>query len=270
MSLSKIDFVVSENGSSDIQKRYNLCQSFNDLELKLVEQNFRKAGLLKVKKSELDTKKKEFKENGLKFTTLNWVQERDGFNHKNVPVIGAEPDAICLGVVSRKQEDGEALYKAYWQKRADHNKIGSLLGYPECCCIFFDKLWNSEIVDTVWHQALNTEGYKLAYDVEDSEIADIKGYPECVAHLRYWGLKGCFHLPCSYKCEATKKLTQHYLEFFDKADPRLSGYLFEILSLETTWSSLNGHLIVDTPFFKAYSCTDKFASLRSVNFRPIV
>ena len=142
-----------------------------------------------------------------------------------------------FGVYTVVARDRELLYEFRSAHEAsDHERIGELLGYPPCCRRFFREVWPTD-VDPILPMALasgaRSEGGELV--VEDY-------YPEVLPVVRYFGLRVVPHLPCSFRCEESRKFAQLFLNF-------LPEEVLELLAQPILFSSLNGVALVDTPLF---------------------
>lgn len=135
----------------------------------------------------------------------------------------------------------------------NNDKIGRLLGFPDCCREFFQRTWVDEkMVDTSWAMggAMGTE----------EELSKVSGSPEGNILLRWLGVRLVPHLPCSFDCEHSAEFGRRFVElgrengFSDEMDTAL-----EMLSWPVEWSALHGIAEVKTPILKIVTRTDATA-----------
>lgn len=143
-----------------------------------------------------------------------------------------------------------SLWITAWE-HSDDDTIGVLLGYPECCRRFFKTTWVEKgLIDTTWEQALGT-----ATD-PDADVITVNPDPACNVTLRHLGLRWVSHLPCSFKCEATRAYVAEAAQlirtnFFDEYRT-----LSEALQWPVKWSALHGIAEIVTPVCRIISRTD--------------
>lgn len=121
---------------------------------------------------------------------------------------------------------------------SDDVAIGRLLGFPECCIEFFQRLWSSGKRDTTLSMAPGT-----------SRLGGIL--------LRWLGVRLVGHLPCGHGCEATERLAVAHAELGRKHGLAEGVEAIErLLSLPMEYSALHGAGVVETPFFRFMFSTD--------------
>ena len=146
-----------------------------------------------------------------------------------------------------------ALFKRAWDA-SDSRAIGRLLGFPDCCSDFFERVWVGEgSVDTTWPMAAETPGAVVAAERE----LEIDGPPEANILWRWMGLRTVPHLPCSARCEPTAELGRALLEVGEAAGfGEEMELLREVLRWPVEWSALHGIAEVKTPLLKVSTRTD--------------
>ena len=249
--------------------RFRRCSSIiSDIEIALVEQNCREATTLLLPRNDIEHRQQLLAEQGLRFTPVMWVKKFNGFSHRHDELTEDHPDAVCYGVVTRTETAAIKFKEATLLQNPDHDIIGGLLGYPACCRNFFTNVWCAGFVDPIWQQAENTGGEVIKRTDGGYEIK-IKGYPECVAHQRSWGVRAGFHLPCSFTCEDTRRFANVWLETAEKLDPGASAVIMEILSLPSVWDAHKGVAMVNTPYYRGISSSVPCADVHTVYFTPL-
>lgn len=245
-----------------------VSKTIGEVEVLMVERGYRDASTCHMNKNDINEKIRELNSRGMLFTPIQWVKKYQGFSHNHVYTDENDPSAICYGVITRNKKAGETFRDANIGQRSDHEVLGQLLGYPSCCRKFFSKLWDNGYIDTIWHQALNT-GYKAKTGKNGNHSISLKGYPECVALQRYWGVRVSFHLPCSFTCEETKKLAAVYFDQINSIDKNAASALMEILSLPAYWDAHRGVAVVTTPHYTGMTSSVPCAKIHTVYYEPV-
>jgi len=176
----------------------------------------------------------------LVFIPIRRSKMYSGFSHKHITPRPGDPYFI-YGVVSRREdmEYARMFKECSVGPRVDHETIGKLLGYPECCIDFFTSVWG-KVVDPIYE----------AYGPE-AEI-----HPACNQALRYFGLRMTPHLCCSPKCERTIEMGKRWFRLMKEVDEAGAKSLLELLSMPFRWDCLKGVAIIDTPIFKGVTNSD--------------
>ena len=149
-----------------------------------------------------------------------------------------------------------------WTANAN-DRLGRLLGYPDCCRTFFEHVWvGQRSIDTTWAMAGNTSPPSDAVVVLESNET-------CLSNIlwRWLGVRAVPHLPCRFDCGESARFGQQLLGVGERA-----GYveevkwIREILSWPVEWSALHGIAEVKTPILKISTRTDATASKRVVRW----
>jgi SAM-dependent methyltransferase len=164
------------------------------------------------------------------------------------PVSG-RPSVLCVGLA--RYADLAPLQEA-WDGH-DDERLGELLGYPDCCRGFFRRVWvEGAHVDTTWHMAVNSDGATRS----NSRI-DVAGPGLANILCRWIGVRAVPHLPCSFNCDATVRLAESLLDVGVTAGfAEEMAWVREILSWPVEWSALHGIAEIRTPILKVSARTD--------------
>lgn len=96
--------------------------------------------------------------------------------------------------VSKNEKQAE-LGK-HFEMKQDHSALGTLLGYPSCCCIFFEKHFSRKHTDLTFDTLETSEGFEFSF------LTNIAA--------RHIDVSLLSHFPCSFSCknsiEIAKKL----------------------------------------------------------------
>lgn len=177
----------------------------------------------------------------------------DQFYHKAQQYVDGSPYSFRC-VITKKTSDAEELIDA--TIKGNQKKIGKLLGYPDCCCSFFEENWKQGYVDPLWQQALKSENIRYfdkpdeKYGVDKKIIRIKSGNHEISSYLRYIGVRILSHIPCSLNCAKSIEIAKDWIRL--ARDLNLEGVdeNIEILSLPVEWDCLKGISIINTPAFK--------------------
>lgn len=154
---------------------------------------------------------------------------------------------------------GKPTYAAEFQAAyhaGNQDTIGQLLGYPDCCRRFFQRVWvDEQRIDTTWSMAINTqigERDGLLCKVGGSHLGNIL--------LRWLGIRAVPHLPCAFDCESTNAQATSYIDLGRRLGFEMEmGWLEEMLAWPVEWTALHGIAEIKTPVVKIASRTDATA-----------
>ncbi len=144
-------------------------------------------------------------------------------------VLGFQPDG-SFRVAIHRPGLARSWYDAW--AASDHDMIGRLLGFPDCCRAFFAEHW------------LRRE----ARDVTPS-LRSIDGPWEANPLLRWLGVRLVPHLPCSADCEATLRIARAYLAVGRRAGVDVAP-IEALLKMRVEYDAANGLAVVSTDDFR--------------------
>jgi len=185
---------------------------WSELELVSVSERLRSSALIHLEASEVSRAGSDCARAGLTLSVLERAADGTFRAAVHAPGLAAE------------------WYRAWAD--SDHDAIGRMLGFPDCCRAFFARAW---------------AGTKDR-DVTPA-MGSVRGPWQANTMLRWLGVRLVPHLPCSADCAQTVANADAYLE----AGARLGidvGHLETLLRLPVTHDALNGVLIVSTPHFR--------------------
>lgn len=128
----------------------------------------------------------------------------------------------------------------------DNDWMGILLGFPECCRVFFDRHQPGSNIDTTWEMA--------------GEV-DVSGHRECNLLGRWLGVRLVSHLPCSFQCGPTLNLAKTWAALWPQ---RELAWTREILSWPVEWSAVHGIAEVKFPILKLSTRTSVYPEKKVV------
>jgi hypothetical protein len=191
---------------------------------------------------------------GLVWKTLRKVGSSKGFQHRHHPPAEDETNFAWYAVVGKDRDVLEEFAQA--DQRSNHMIMGQLLGFPDCCCGFFEKVW-PRYCDPVWQIAIRTPD---AAEIEwpratdrPVTVARVSGHPATNCMLRYMSVRISFHLPCSFQCEKTIALSEKWMGVLESMDPKVAQATRYLLSLPLAWDVNHGYAKIVTPVFTLHS-----------------
>jgi uncharacterized protein DUF483 len=110
-------------------------------------------------------------------------------------------------------------------------RLGSLLGYPDCCIKFFNEHWREACNDY--------EGDVTPFIIANSQSE--RGFPFQNNHLTgLFGVPLVSHLPCSFSCRATIKQTNERLTKMSTKNPKLCNSITRLMKCPFLYSQRFG------------------------------
>lgn len=225
----------------------NRAANFHDrAEYWMVQDGHRKCATLHIRPQDYDHWIDRITQDGLVWLPIQRTRNYTGFSHKHFPVNQIDMNTSVYGVLARTIEDAEAFRTASQPNAVDHDKIGELLGFPECCRKAFNRHWPTfydpvyQVAEESPHKAWHGELYDALY---------VEPHIACHQMMRYIGLRLTSHFPCSLQCEASIEVGKLWIKTGEKHDPRGLEALMKIMSLPGEWSVLNGIAVVETEPF---------------------
>jgi hypothetical protein len=208
-----------------------------------VAAGIRKSALQHVSPDRLPELLREEAARGLLVLPLGQVPKVTGYQSATKEL---KPGQAFDYKVAITRAEHAAEWTEAWQ-RSDDRAIGRLLSTPECCVEAFQKYWVEERwMDLTWptHQhETETDGYN--------------------GLLRWLGVRGVSHLPCSPTCVETNMMYSNLLEVMKAPE---DGWLHEMLSWPTLWTSLNGIAEITNPVLRMSVPTDPLMEKVEVRF----
>lgn len=253
---ARIQYVTQEIKEMWEPRVAKAMKAYYDLEILTVQAGIRACTTRHIPPQNLEAEMAKFARMGLYWLPITRVGAYSGFAHTHPPVIEGRPWTF-YGVVSNSLESALAFVDA--SNNLNHDTLGKLLGYPDCCREFFDKVWGAGYVDPIWQQAMNAHGTtaRVESSIEDDKPDSYKviHLTNDVSHmavsmLRYIGVRAVPHIPCSMDCEHTKEIARQWIGLGFEKDVEGIDDLVKLLTLPTEWDCLKGVAVVSTPLFK--------------------
>lgn len=189
---------------------------------------------------------------GLVFLPRLAVGSYQGFAHSHPKVEAGKP-WNWYGPIAASISDALAFVEA--EQHGDHDTIGELLGYPQCCREFFRTVWMAGYIDPVWQAAQRTNAGSVLSRTD--YLIELKG--EELAHTwsgsRYNGLRLAPHIPCSFSCEETHERVSEWLQLGRQLNIPGIDDLVALLNMPVEWNALHGVALVTTPIYRVVTNT---------------
>jgi hypothetical protein len=116
---------------------------------------------------------------------------------------GSAAQGKLLAYISKDKLKAELAGR--FEEKNNHINLGMLLGYPGCCCEFFDKNFEEESKkrnDYIMPAFRNSKGKSFPF--HNNVLA------------RYFDIGLLSHFPCSFSCKASKEIAASNLECLKK------------------------------------------------------
>jgi hypothetical protein len=144
------------------------------------------------------------------FKVLKHTDKTRGYSDKGIKVNSSDNGNPFLYIsknisLAKKAKEHES--------NNNHLELGKLLGYPECCCRFFEQ--NIQ------------KASKTTNDLTLNSFSASKGFDfpwqnnNC---LRGFDISLLSHFPCSFHCEESKKIAEKNLDIIEQHDSDIASY----------------------------------------------
>jgi len=243
--------------SDDLRDKWSKRLSFgskltNDLELMSLKHDLRKCAIRNIRTRDFSEVSSDLKKKyGVIAMPLSVVKMPNViFAHYHQPSSLNDPDSLLHCVLSKDPYYLFEYQKAY--KESDHIKMGSLLGYPSCCCKFFQELYPKGYIDPVWHAALRSEHSK--HDLSDGYLVKVnKWFIFSNPIARYLGLRFSFHITCSFSCHDSIVFGMKLKDLARSMGKDTSWY--EEVCYSSYWDCYKGVAVIGFPAIGLFLCS---------------
>ena len=111
-----------------------------------------------------------------------------------------------------------------------HEELGLLLGYPQCCCEFFEKNFNDENTDLTLNTLENSNGYEFPF------------YTNIAA--RHFDVALLSHFPHSFECKPSIEIAKNNLKIIQKHSTQIAELFTNILQSVVIYTLEEGIFIL--------------------------
>jgi Uncharacterized protein conserved in archaea len=190
-----------------------------ETEKESIAEGIRSSGLFAVSPDSLVKLSSWAAERGLFVTVLATQPLAEAYT-AGAPAIGTPGMRVAVFNAKRVKPD------EWHDSWGDDEKIGRLLGFPECCRDFFRREWSSGSIDPTWAMA---QGQSEVFGPITNNVL-----------MRWIGPRLVPHIPCSFNCKSAEAFGLNMQTVFRKLFPQTAEWAEEILSWDILWTSLHG------------------------------
>ncbi len=101
------------------------------------------------------------------------------------------------------------------EKRQKHAELGMVLGYPKCCCEFFEEKYDKFNTDLTLDTLKNSQGFEFPFH---TNIA-----------ARHFDAALLSHFPCSFSCKQSIAIGKRNVEMMGKYAPQIAAEMIAML-----------------------------------------
>jgi hypothetical protein len=213
-----------------------VSQVYLEVERGLVVAGVRPSALQSITPESLPGLMQSLAASGVVVIPLGQTARAQGYQSASRPLEPGESwDYRCA--ITRREHAPE--WADAWG-RSDNDTIGRLLGYPDCCRAFFERVWVGERwMDTT-------------YPMSETSPARVGINPL----WRWHGVRSVSHLPCAFDCQPSIHLGDRALDVMAVKWPEEAVWMREILSWPVKWTALHGIAEITTPIHRTSVPTD--------------
>ncbi|HLC50523.1 MAG TPA: hypothetical protein VJI97_03790 [Candidatus Nanoarchaeia archaeon] len=129
-----------------------------------------------------------------------------------------------IAYISKKKEICEKAKDA--EEKNNHLLLGNILGYPECCCEFFEKHFNEKNSDLTLDALKNSKGFEFPF------------YLNIAA--RHFDISLLSHFPHSLDCKPSIEIAKNNLRIIKKHSEQVSELFSKILHCAVVYTKDEG------------------------------
>ncbi len=160
------------------------------------------------------------------------IEQQSGKSYSNKGLlVDKEDDGNSIFYLSKDRKDAEQA-KRYDEKN-EHIKLGELLGYPKCCCEFFNRYFFIESQknnDYFLRTAENSENFNHLLNNA----------------LTCFDISLISHFPCSFSCKESIKSAEKNLDTVRKYSGSMADFIEGILKKPLVYTEEQGvHVLTD-------------------------
>ncbi|HLG25111.1 MAG TPA: hypothetical protein VI564_09335 [Candidatus Nanoarchaeia archaeon] len=176
------------------------------LEILYVLEKTKPCARIMVLESEVEKTGRFLDSNNLKysvseFKVLKQNLQSDFYSDKSIKIEKSEPrPGYFFLYISNDGKICADAKKA--EEENDHKRLGIILGYPKCCCDFFEKNFSEKTTDLTLAALKNSEGFEFPF------------YTNIAA--RHFDINLLSHFPHSFQCPDSINMAKSNLKIIEK------------------------------------------------------
>ena len=124
------------------------------------------------------------------------------------------------------KSEGIAEKAKLMEEKNNHKELGSLFGYPKCCCDFFEKNFNEKSTDLTLKVLENSNGYEFSF------------YNNTAA--RHFDVALLSHFPHDFECKPSIEIAKNNLKIIQKYSEQLATMFSGILQSVVIYTNSEG------------------------------
>ena len=140
-----------------------------------------------------------------------------------IPKDAAEKGYFFLYLSKNKEMAGHANFL---EENSKHKELGLLLGYPKCCCEFFERNFDKKNTDLTLKVLENSDGYEFQF------------YNNIAA--RHFDVALLSHFPHSFECKPSTEIAKNNLKVIKKYSKQLAAMFSGILQSAVVYTNSEG------------------------------
>ena len=203
------------------------------LEILYVMEDAKPSARVLCHEDNLETTSKFLVENRIKFEVSDFkvVKENTAssfYSDKSIMLDrGSKTKGHLILYVSK--DEGLAKSAKKFEKEQNHKQLGLALGYPECCCDFFEKNFSEAKTDLTLESLKNSDGIDGMKFPFFNNIA-----------ARHFDIALLIHFPHSFMCDKSQKMADNYLKILEKTNKSISKAFVDTLKCGVLYTETDG------------------------------
>lgn len=148
------------------------------------------------------------------FKVIKQGLQNEFYSDKSIKISKDSAEKGYFFVYASKSKDLVEKAKLM-EEKSSHKELGLILGYPKCCCGFFEKNFNGKNTDLTLNVLENSNGYEFPF------------YTNIAA--RHFDIALLSHFPHSFECKPSVEIAKNNLKIIQKHSKQLAVMFSGIL-----------------------------------------
>lgn len=204
------------------------------LEVLYVIENAKPCARIMVFEDKLEKVREFLDKNGIfsaasDFKALKQASQSEFYSDKSIKIPKSDHRKGYFFVyLSKSREVAEKARLA--EEKGAHAELGSLLGYPKCCCEFFEKNFSHENADLTLKILESSDGFEFPF------------YTNIAA--RHFDISLLSHFPHSFGCQPSLETAKNNLKIIQKHSGQLAEMFPSILQRMVVYTMHEGIFLI--------------------------
>ncbi|MDP6648396.1 MAG: hypothetical protein QGH34_03320 [Candidatus Woesearchaeota archaeon] len=200
------------------------------LEILYVIEDIKPCARILVYEVELEKITQFLSENNLQvsisdFKVIKQNVQSEFYSDKSIKISKNAPEKGYFFVYTSKNKDTAEKAKLM-EANSNHKGLGLALGYPQCCCDFFEKNFSDKNTDLTLKILENSDGFEFQF------------YNNTAA--RHFDVTLLSHFPHSFECEPSIEIAKNNLRIMQKYSKQLAEMFASVMSSAVIYSMEEG------------------------------